>query len=199
MDRLMAKVTPEEFKAELRQLSLARRDGIPPDKRAAAADAIAARPFPYQIKPGLVVSAYSPMQSELNPVPLMRKLADAGATLALPVVVGRNKPLIMREWAFGQPLATGTWGIREPLPNAPEAWPDILLVPLAAFDRKGNRIGYGAGYYDLTINRLRLLKQVVAVGLAYHAQQVAVVPHTPRDARLDLVLTERELIDCGRK
>ncbi len=195
----MAKVTPEEFKAELRQLSLARRDGIPPDKRAAAAEAIAARPFPYQIKPGLVVSAYSPMQSELNPVPLMRKLADAGATLALPVVVGRNKPLIMREWAFGQPLATGTWGIREPLPNAPEAWPDILLVPLAAFDRKGNRIGYGAGYYDLTINRLRLLKQVVAVGLAYHAQQVAVVPHTPRDARLDLVLTERELIDCGRK
>ena len=195
----MAKVTPEEFKAELRQLSLARRDGILPDKRAAAAEAIAARPFPYQIKPGLVVSAYSPMQSELNPVPLMRKLADAGATLALPVVVGRNKPLIMREWAFGQPLATGTWGIREPLPNAPEAWPDILLIPLAAFDRKGNRIGYGAGYYDLTINRLRLLKQVVAVGLAYHAQQVAVVPHTPRDARLDLVLTERELIDCGRK
>ena len=195
----MAKVTPEEFKAELRQLSLARRDGIPPDKRAAAAEAIAVRPFPYQIKPGLVVSAYSPMQSELNPVPLMRKLADAGATLALPVVVGRNKPLIMREWGFGQPLATGTWGIREPLPNAPEAWPDILLVPLAAFDRKGNRIGYGAGYYDLTINRLRLLKQVVAVGLAYHAQQVAVVPHTPRDARLDLVLTERELIDCGRK
>ena len=103
----------------------------------------------------------------------------------------------MREWAFGQPLATGTWGIREPMPDAPEVWPDILLVPLACFDRKGNRIGYGAGYYDLTINRLRVLKPVVAIGLAYHAQHVAVVPFTPRDARLDLVLTERELIDCG--
>jgi 5-formyltetrahydrofolate cyclo-ligase len=195
----MAKVTPEEFKAELRQLSLAKRDAMPPDVRTAAAEAIAARPFPYQIKPNVVVSAYSPMRTELNPVPLMRKLEEAGAKLALPVVVGRGKPLIMREWAFGQPLATGTWGIREPLPSAPEAWPDILLVPLAAFDRKGNRIGYGAGYYDLTINRLRVLKPVVAIGLAYHTQHVAVVPFTPRDARLDMVLTERELIDCGRK
>ena len=195
----MAKVTPEDFKAELRQLSLAKRDAIPAEARAAAAVTIAERPFPYQIKPGMVVSAYSPMQSELNPVPLMRKLADAGATLALPVVVGRGKPLIMREWAFGQPLSTGTWGIREPTPDAAEAWPDVLLVPLACFDRKGNRIGYGAGYYDLTINRLRVLKPVVAIGLAFHAQHAAVVPSTPRDARLDLVLTERELIECGRK
>jgi 5-formyltetrahydrofolate cyclo-ligase len=195
----MPKVTPEEFKAELRQLSLAKRDTIPAAERAAAAETIAGRSFPYQIRPGLVVSAYSPMRSELNPVPLMRKLADAGAKLALPVVMARGKPLLMRDWAFGEPLGTGTWGIREPLPSAPEAWPDILLVPLACFDRKGNRIGYGAGYYDLTINRLRVLKPVVAIGLAYHAQHVPVVPSTPRDARLDMVLTEREVIDCGRK
>jgi 5-formyltetrahydrofolate cyclo-ligase len=195
----MAKVTPEEFKAELRQVYLAKRDAIPAEARAAAAEAIAARPFPYKINPGMVVSAYSPMRTELNPIPLMRKLADAGATLALPVVVARGKPLVMRQWAFGEPLASGTWGIREPMPDAPEAWPDILLVPLATFDRKGNRIGYGAGYYDLTINRLRVLKPVVAIGLAYHAQHAAVVPFTPRDARLDLVLTEREQIDCGRK
>lgn len=195
----MAKVTPEEFKAELRQLSLTKRDSIPAAERAAAAEAIAARPFPYRINPGMVVSAYSPMRSELNPVPLMRNLADAGAKLALPVVMSRGRPLIMREWAFGEPLSTGTWGIREPMPDSPEAWPDILLVPLACFDRKGNRIGYGAGYYDLTINRLRVLKPVVAIGLAYHAQHAAVVPFTPRDARLDMVLTEREAIDCGRK
>ncbi len=70
--------------------------------------------------------------------------------------MARGKPLVMREWAFGQPLATGVWGIREPTAEAAEAWPDILLVPLAVFDRKGNRIGYGAGYYDLTINRAAL-------------------------------------------
>lgn len=195
----MPKATPEEFKAELRQLSLAKRDAIPAAERTAAAEAIAERPFPYQVRPGLVVSAYSPMRSELNPVPLMRKLADAGAKLALPVVMSRGKPLVLREWAFGEPLGKGIWGIREPLPSAPEAWPDILLVPLACFDRKGNRIGYGAGYYDLTINRLRVLKPVVAIGLAYHAQHAPVVPSTPRDARLDMVLTERETIDCGRK
>jgi len=195
----MATHTPEEFKAELRQAYLAKRDAIPAEARAAAAEAIAQRPFPYQIKPGMVVSAYAPMRTELNPAPLMRKLSDAGATLALPVVMSRGKPLIMREWGFGQPLATGVWGIREPMPDAPEAWPDILLVPLAVFDRKGNRIGYGAGYYDLTINRLRLIKPVIAIGLAYQAQHAAVVPSTPRDARLDLVMTEREVIDCGRK
>ena len=68
-------------------------------------------------------------------------------------------------------------------------------MPLAAFDRRGHRIGYGAGYYDMTINRLRALKPVVAVGIAYAAQEVPEVPTTPRDARLDLVLTERDVID----
>ena len=195
----MAKLSPEEFKAELREAYLAKRDALAADARVAAAEAVATQPFPYQVKPGMVISAYSPMRTELNPVPLMRKLAQAGATLALPVVVSRNRPLMMREWAFGQPLTSGVWGIREPTADAPEAWPDILLVPLAAFDRKGNRIGYGAGYYDLTINRLRLIKPVIAIGLAYSAQHAAVVPFTPRDARLDWVITEREVIDCGRK
>ena len=76
--------------------------------------------------------------------------------------------------------------------------PDVLIVPLAAFDHKGHRIGYGAGYYDMTINRLRVLKQVVAVGFAYAAQHVAVVPITPRDARLDFVITEREVLRCRK-
>jgi len=102
----------------------------------------------------------------------------------------------MRSYAFGQPLDTGVWGIREPKADAPEVAPDILLVPLAAFDRQGRRIGYGAGYYDMTINRLRGVKSVVAVGIAYAAQEVPEVPTTPRDARLDLVLTERDVIDC---
>jgi 5-formyltetrahydrofolate cyclo-ligase len=76
--------------------------------------------------------------------------------------------------------------------------PDILLVPLAVFDRRGHRIGYGAGYYDLTINALRAKKPVVAVGIAFAAQEAAEVPVTPRDARLDLVLTERDVIDCRK-
>ena len=145
----------DELKADLRKTAFARRDALPPAERQAAAEAIAARPFPLPIAPGIIVSGFSPLKTEINPLPLMRKLAAAGARLALPVVAGRGKPLIMRAYAFGQPLNEGVWGIREPKPDAPEVDPDILIVPLAAFDRRGHRIGYGAGYYDMTINRLR--------------------------------------------
>jgi len=185
----------EDAKAVLRREALARRDALPRELRAAAAEAIAAQPFPVAIKPGAVVSGFMPMKSEINPIPLMRKLADAGATLALPVVAGKGQPLIMRAWSFGEPLASGAWGIREPGSDAPEVFPDILIVPLLAFDRRGHRIGYGAGYFDMTIAALRVRKPVVAAGIAFAAQEIAEVPTTPRDARLDLVLTERELID----
>jgi 5-formyltetrahydrofolate cyclo-ligase len=188
--------TIQAAKAALRRDALARRDAIPAAERAAAAQAIAARPFPIDVPADALVSGFSAMKSEINPVPLMRRLADAGARLALPVVAGRGKPLIMRAWAFGEPLDSGVWGIREPQRSAPEVDPDILLVPLAAFDRDGNRIGYGAGYYDMTINRLRGLKPTLAIGLAFAAQEIPAVPFTPRDAKLDLVLTEREIIDC---
>jgi 5-formyltetrahydrofolate cyclo-ligase len=188
----------EEVKAKLRREALALRDAIAPDARAAAAETIAARPFPLSISAGAIVSGFSPMKSEINPLPLMRKLAALGARLALPVVAGRGKPLIMRAWNFGEELARGVWGIRQPRPEAPEVLPDILLVPLAVFDRRGHRIGYGAGYYDLTINALRAKKPVVAVGIAFAAQEAAEVPVTPRDARLDLVLTERDVIDCRK-
>src|ERR1022692_2872235 len=101
----------------------------------------------------------------------------------------------MRAWHFGVPLKAGQWGIREPMPEAPQFDPDILIVPLACFDRAGHRIGYGAGYYDMTINALRAKKKVIAIGIAFAAQEIDKVPATPRDARLDLVLTEREIID----
>jgi len=182
-------------KAALRGEARARRDALPADVRKAAAEAIAARPFPLAVTPGTIVSGFMPLKSEINPLPLMRKLAGQGARLALPVVVGRGKPLVMREWVFGEPLVAGVWGIREPKPEAAVVDPDILLVPLLAFDRAGHRIGYGAGYYDLTLAQLRARKPVIAAGLAFAAQEVATIPATPRDARLDLVLTEREVLD----
>ena len=141
------------------------------------------------------MSGFMPLKSEINPLPLMRKLAQAGAQLALPVVAGRGKPLIMRAYAFGDELAAGQWGIRQPKLEAPEVAPDILIVPLLAFDRAGHRLGYGAGYYDMTINSLRASKPITAVGIAFAAQEIDAVPITARDARLDLVLTEREVID----
>jgi 5-formyltetrahydrofolate cyclo-ligase len=187
----------DSLKVDVRRAAVARRDALPPDDRAAAAAAIAARPLPVAAA-GAIVSGFSPLKSEINPVPLMRAFAAAGAQLALPVVMGRGKPLTMRAWTFGAPLASGVWGIREPPPEAPEVFPDVLIVPLLAFDRAGQRIGYGAGYYDMTIARLRGMKKVTAIGVAYAAQEIAQVPVTPRDAALDLVLTEREVIDLRK-
>ena len=193
----MSPTTPvEDSKATLRREASTRRDALPAEARATAAEAIAARPFPLPTVAGSIVSGFMPLKSEINPLPLLRTLAGEGARLALPVVVGRGRSLIMREWKWGEPLSPGVWGIREPVPEAAEVEPDILLVPLLAFDRAGYRLGYGGGYYDLTIARLRARKAVIAIGLAFAVQEVSAVPATLRDARLGLVLTEREVIDC---
>jgi 5-formyltetrahydrofolate cyclo-ligase len=185
----------QSAKERLRHEAQARRDALPADARRAAADTIAARAFPLPITPGIVVSGFMPLKSEINPLPLIQKLAEQGAQLVLPRIVGRGSPLSMRVWEFGAPLDRGQWGIREPKADALEVAPDVLLVPLLAFDRAGYRIGYGAGYYDITIKRLRELKAVMAVGVAFAAQEVSEIPKTPRDERLDSVLTEREVID----
>ena len=191
--------TPAQIKAELRRAGQARRDALPAEMRKAAAEAIAARAFPLTIVPSVIVSGFMPLKSEINPLPLMRKLADAGARLALPAVAGRGKPLIMRSWQWSEPLVPGVWGIREPGPAAATVEPDIVLVPLLAFDRSGHRVGYGAGYYDLTITQLRVSKQIAAVGIAFAAQEVETVPRTAFDAQLDLVLTENETIDLRKQ
>jgi 5-formyltetrahydrofolate cyclo-ligase len=182
-------------KIELRSAAQTRRDELPAHERRVAAETIAARKFPLPITPGTIVSGFMPFKSEINPLPLLQKLGEAGARLALPAIAGRGKPLIIRAWQFGAPLDRGQWGIREPKADAHEVEPDILLVPLLAFDRAGFRLGYGAGYYDMTIHRLRALKSVTAIGIAFAAQEVPKIPTTPRDERLDLVLTEREAID----
>jgi 5-formyltetrahydrofolate cyclo-ligase len=190
----MIQSTSIDAKAALRQQAIAHRDALPPRERQQAAEIIAAREFPRAVA-GMIVSGFMPLKSEISPLPLMRKVAAAGAQLALPVVAGRGKPLVMRAYAFGDELAAGQWGIRQPKSEAPEVAPDILIVPLLAFDRAGHRLGYGAGYYDMTISSLRANKPVTAIGIAYAAQEIDAVPITARDARLDLVLTEREVID----
>lgn len=167
---------------------------MPAAERQAAAETLAARGLPVDVKPGAIVSGFMPMKTEINPLPLMRKLTGEGAQLALPCIVGRGHPLIMRAYRFGDEFKAGQWGIREPMPEAPEVKPDIVLVPLACFDRTGQRIGYGAGYYDRTIAALRARKPVTTIGLAFSVQEIPHVPATERDERLDFVLTEKETI-----
>ncbi len=103
-------------------------------------------------------------------------------------------PLTFRLWKEGDPLAEAKWGIKEPLPSAPEVFPDLLFVPLAAYDRSGNRLGYGAGFYDRTLSRLRAMKKIIAVGVAYHVQEMHEIPTDATDEKLDFILTDQEWI-----
>ena len=182
-------------KADLRTAALAAREALSPAQRAAAAEAIAARKLPFEITPGSIVSGYSPIRSEIDPVPLMRQLAERGAHLALPAVMARGKSLAFRAWSAGDRLMLGPLGILEPSPAAAELIPDIMLVPLAAFDRAGHRIGYGAGHYDFTLAHLRKTKAIAAIGVAFAAQEIALVPALQHDVALDYVLTETRVFD----
>lgn len=176
-------------------MALARREALSDKQRAAAAKAVARRGLPIEIAQGAVVSGYSPIRGELDPVPLMRMLAAQGAQLALPAIVARGKSLAFRAWSPDDRLLLGPLGIFEPSPAAAEVVPDIMLVPLAAFDRLGHRIGYGGGYYDYTLAHLRKLKAVAAIGLAFAVQEIEAVPALAHDVALDFVLTEAEVFD----
>lgn len=157
-----------------------------------AADELARR---YQLTavPSVVAGTF-PMRSELDPRPLMRRLEALGATLALPRTPRRGQPLTFHRWDAGTQLVTSRFGVTEPAPETALVTPDLVLVPLLAFDRTGARLGYGGGFYDVTLTALRAAGPVFALGLAYAAQEIDRVPTEPHDVRLDAVLTERELI-----
>jgi 5-formyltetrahydrofolate cyclo-ligase len=185
-------------KNELRAAALARRDALSAEQRAAAACAIAARTPPLEITSSTVVAGYAPIRSEIDPVPLMQSFAARGAALAMPAIAARNAALTFRRWTPGDALVRGVFGISEPPVTVAEVVPDIVLVPLAAFDRAGHRIGYGAGYYDRTLAQLRDRKPVIAIGLAFAVQEIPQVPALSHDVRLDYVLTEAGLFSFGK-
>jgi 5-formyltetrahydrofolate cyclo-ligase len=177
-----------EQKRALRKEAMARRDALDPEFRARAAQTVAERGLPFPVFRGEVFSAYSPMRSEFDPRPLVAKIAAAGGRIVLPAIVeGR---IVFREHATDAALNAGVFGTSEPPASARELDPDVLLVPLLAFDARGGRIGYGKGYYDQAIARLRKARRIGTVGIAFEPQRVAEVPLTPHDQRLDLILTE---------
>jgi 5-formyltetrahydrofolate cyclo-ligase len=139
------------------------------------------------------VAAYWPMRSETDPRPALTALHARGVPLALPVVVGRGMPLAFRAWEPGAAMVPGGFGVQVPADDRPVV-PRALVVPLLAFDRAGFRLGYGGGFYDRTLAALRATGPVLAVGLAYAAQEVTHVPRTIDDQRLDRIVTEVETI-----
>jgi 5-formyltetrahydrofolate cyclo-ligase len=184
-------MTPRELKAELRNERLGLRDAISLEDRIAKGLAMAERGGArIVLKPGSVISGFLPIRSEADIRPLMDRLVRRGARVCVPVILDKET-IVFRELAADTPLVSTGFGTVGPGPDAAVLDPDIMLVPLSAFDRTGHRIGYGAGYYDRAIERLwqkGLDPQLI--GIAFDCQEVPSVPAEPHDVRLDAILTE---------
>lgn len=188
-----------DAKRKMRSDSIARRSRIAVSERDDAGMRLATLDLTCLGLTGAsVVSGFLAIGEELDPQPLMMRLRAEGHALALPVMQGKGLPLVFRDWKPGDPLAARMWGIREPTDAAPLTLPDVLLVPLLAFDRAGHRLGYGGGFYDRTLAELRSRKAIRAIGLAFATQEVDEVPHLDYDQRLDWVLTPDGPIHCAR-
>jgi 5-formyltetrahydrofolate cyclo-ligase len=174
-------MTPAGAKAELRATALAARraggDQAALDRQLAAALA----PFA-----GAVLAGYWPMRGEADP---RAGMAAHAGPLCLPVVTGKNQPLLFRRWQ-GEALEAGSWGTSHPPDSAPVVTPSVLIVPLAGYDGQGNRLGYGGGFYDRTLQFLRLSCPVQAIGLAFACQELPAIPAEPFDQPLDMIVTE---------
>ena len=179
------------LKAAARRAALAARAGQDPALGARLARHLLDA-FPPPL--GAVVSGFWPLDGEIDLRPLLHALAGRGHPVALPVTPPRGRPLRFARWRPGDPLVPGRFGTLHPLGE--DLAPDVLLVPLLAFDARGNRLGYGGCYYDRT---LAALPGRLAVGCAFAAQEVASVPVEPTDIRLDAVATERGVLVCPER
>jgi 5-formyltetrahydrofolate cyclo-ligase len=184
-------------KTVLRNEALARRGAVDPSVRASFPARLAEQGLALARRVSAkVVSAFLPIRDEPDTLPLLAALSAHGIRTALPVTPARG-PLVFRRWRPGDATRPGPMGLREPLADAEAVDPELLFVPLACFDRRGHRIGFGAGHYDRSLAALRAVQRVTAVGVAFSACQIDEIPDEPHDQRLDFVLTERELIYCG--
>ncbi len=188
-----------EAKAALRQAAAERR------RQAAAAlapDLAGRRVLGHilasiDLPPGAAVSAFWPLDEELDLREVVAHLHGAGHEIGLPVVLGRGRPLLFRRWQPDTVLVQGGFRVMTPPPAAPEVVPSVLLVPLLAFDSAGYRLGYGGGFYDRTLAKLRAAGPVLAIGVAYAAQEVAEVPREATDQKLDWIVTEESARRVG--
>lgn len=180
-------------KAALRRRMRARRETLAAPEAGERLAELAWRPLLEQAGIDGMVAGYWPIHHEIDPRPLMERLAGHEVTLALPVVTARHQPLIFRRWRPGEPLIRGAFGVPVPPEDAPTLRPAVVLVPLLAFSRAGHRLGYGGGYYDRTLAGLRATGRVLAVGLAHAEQELDELPVTPDDSPLDMIVTDRAI------
>ena len=197
VDPVQARDVANWRKAE-RQRLLEQRKAFTDEYRSEQADAIArSLDGILASMPSVTLSVYWPIRSELNTRPLIETLSGRGLKVALPILVAVKRPLLFRAFEPGDQLAKGPFGLSEPSSDKAALEPDIIFAPLAAFDRKGYRLGYGGGLYDATLNALRAKHPVTAIGVAYAVQEADSIPIEDHDQKLDFIVTERETIRCA--
>lgn len=138
-----------------------------------------------------VIGGYWPLPGELDIRPLLSACHDQGHEMALPCTPRKGKPLTFRSWTPSDALKAGPYGTREPFPDKAEVKPTLVLVPLLAFTQHGERLGYGGGFYDRTLSKLKESHEVFACGIAYAAQEAATLPVDEFDYPLDGILTDK--------
>ncbi|PWR20741.1 5-formyltetrahydrofolate cyclo-ligase [Zavarzinia compransoris] len=184
----------DDEKARLRKTLRERRKAAQAAAGPEAAQRLADRLERLPLPTAAWIAGYVAHGSEIDPLPGLRRLAARGHDLCLPVVVAPGRPLVFRGWAEGLALEAGEFDIPVPAGGA-ELLPDVVLVPLVGFDRRGGRLGQGGGFYDRTLPLLRAAKpDLFTIGLAFSVQEVASVPRAANDADLDWIVTERETI-----
>lgn len=184
-------------KKSLRDTLKKLRATIPRAQQQSVACALRQQELPFLL-PGdkNIISIYSPKGTELDPRPLSERLANNGHTLCLPVVEANSKIMRFRTYQIGDALINGAYDILEPGPERATCVPQIVLCPLLAADLSGNRLGYGGGYFDQTLNQLRKKGRVLVVGLCYDVQIIERVPVGAHDIKLDYVLSEKRCVKC---
>ncbi|MGZ6176305.1 MAG: 5-formyltetrahydrofolate cyclo-ligase [Candidatus Binataceae bacterium] len=178
----------------MRRGMLARRRLIHSERGPASAAALRDRVLAALPQASQIIAGYWPLGDELDCRPALGGLCARGCGVALPVVAGQGLVLIFRRWLEGEPMESGPFGTSHPSPRAPVVEPDTLLLPLIAFDRRGHRLGYGAGYYDRTVGALRRQRSIRTIGLAYDEQEVDMVPAAAHDQAMDGVITDRRTL-----
>ena len=141
-----------------------------------------------------VIAGFYPFKHEVNTLPLLGKLFSLGCKLCIPITPTNNKPLKFKEWHPKQVLQKGRFGILEPPKTSRTIQPDLLLVPLLAYDKFGNRLGYGGGFYDRYIEKIEKIKKVIKIGLAFSFQKIKDIPLNQYDKKLDFIITEKEIL-----
>jgi 5-formyltetrahydrofolate cyclo-ligase len=149
----------------------------------------------FQFPNFFTISGYWPLNSEIDDRPLMEALAELGYKCALPVAKFKNLHLTFRQWKHGDPLEEGPFHLQQPQDTAPMVVPEVVLIPLLAFDRLGNRLGYGGGFYDRALKEIRHQKECITIGIAYEDQELDSVPFEAHDEKLDYIVTEQRVVE----